>query len=173
MTSDRTLDQSPDRFNPHRLFPAGATYTNFTAELSHDNVSILTGCFQPVQRPRPSPLHFFSAKRFNPHRLFPAGATPYASLAAAAISGVSILTGCFQPVQPARSIGGQYVVMEFQSSPAVSSRCNERVSLILASFRVFQSSPAVSSRCNDIIPKLRDYILIKFQSSPAVSSRCN
>ena len=84
----------------------------------------------------------------------------------------------------------------FQSSPALSGRCNRGVSSIPYGYTEFQSSPALSGRCNqgraararrvyrfnphrpfragatrhDLhshIPRMR------FQSSPALSGRCN
>ena len=85
-------------FNPHRLFPAGAT---------------------PLSAPLTA-----SGSGFNPHRLFPAGAT-----------------ACGMRLYRCEPLW-------FQSSPAVSSRCNRYAGSQTTPIRMFQSSPAVSSRCN-------------------------
>ena len=61
---------------------------------------------------------------------------------------ISILTGCHQPVQP--NAGKAYLAYAalFQSSPAVTSRCNYANMTYGADPLLFQSSPAVTSRCN-------------------------
>ena len=60
----------------------------------------------------------------------------------------------------------------FQSSPALSGRCNRRPEGVVLYRIGFQSSPALSGRCN----LTDDYTLaryVEFQSSPALSGRCN
>ncbi len=87
-------------FNPHRPFRAGATPTGpAQAGPGQHPVSILTGPFGPVQRPgRPSPPS--RRPRFNPHRPFRAGATRRSLVPQAQDD------------------------FQFQSSPALSGRCN-------------------------------------------------
>ncbi len=161
----------------------------------HD-VSTLTGCFQPVQLP--TQAFRGTGDGFNPHRLFPAGAT------------------CSLRPSPASN-------WQFQPSPAVSSRCNNRASTAACALSIrfnphrlfpagataladadgherknprfnphrlfpagatlkprqvlcrclFQPSPAVSSRCNARPLPGQCVARIRFQPSPAVSSRCN
>ena len=157
-------------FNPHRPFRAGATSTTRSRPRG-TVVSILTGPFGPVQLPR-APLVVLGA-------------------------GVSILTGpfgpvqrfwrcwssrrtrCFNPHRPFRAGathvegGPKRAVMTFQSSPALSGRCNHvfrrrpdvrlAVSILTGPFGPVQ--PAAAS-----MAEVRYW---PFQSSPALSGRCN
>ena len=60
----------------------------------------------------------------------------------------------------------------FQSSPALSGRCNALGMPLSLAQAVFQSSPALSGRCNHLL--LLVHAPSKaFQSSPALSGRCN
>ncbi len=148
----RTLSPMISRsFNPHRPFRAGATSTRLgysPAEVTV--VSILTGPFGPVQPSgTPGSMSSTPPASFNPHRPFRAGAT-----------------GGRQPPRP--------LLVLFQSSPALSGRCNPRFSsgTFPPSLPAFQSSPALSGRCNMV--RLRKAGRWKvFQSSPALSGRCN
>ena len=135
------------RFNPHRPFQAGATtrrrgrpgleavFQSSPALSGRCNaymlgalglpygVSILTGPFRPVQRAVQHGLH--------------GGGPP-----------VSILTGPFRPVQQDCGRSNSTAQGEFQSSPALSGRCNLVRASGLNARSGFQSSPALSGRCN-------------------------
>ena len=88
------------RFNPHRPFRAGATMLMLVLPLLP---SYVLG--------------------FNPHRPFRAGATDTAARLAQT-GRVSILTGPFGPVQPGQTRRISASNPLFQSSPALSGRCN-------------------------------------------------
>ncbi len=109
-------------FNPHRLFPAGATRVQtpcgfISADEFQSSPAVSSRCNTR------GPCHARRACCFNPHRLFPAGATVRPNLRPDAGRRVSILTGCFQPVQRRKDTKKRHEE-KFQSSPAVSSRCN-------------------------------------------------
>ena len=88
-------------------------------------VSILTGPFRPVQHRQGGAACSTSWAYFNPHRPFRAGATSW---------------GFRQP--PSESCA-------FQSSPALSGRCNHFKTFVeVTDPEGFQSSPALSGRCN-------------------------
>ena len=156
-------------------------------------VSILTGPFGPVQPDYPL-IKRNNTLSFNPHRPFRAGATLFFSYNLHPL-GVSILTGPFGPVQQPPA-GAFTLAAMFQSSPALSGRCNDAGGGIVKYNIVFQSSPALSGRCNrwntsTLAPKLRfnphrpfragatysaamsSSSSSMFQSSPALSGRCN
>ena len=137
-------------------------------------VSILTGCPQPVQPPRRSPTICVSPC-FNPHRLPSAGATGWGR------SGRWSSSACFNPhrlpsagATRCRGDAHVVVVLEFQSSPAALSRCNAMPKTgIWRALCQFQSSPAALSRCNTNWCDRYDTYNREFQSSPAALSRCN
>ena len=86
-------------------------------------VSILTGPFEPVQRSRPGQ---FSGPGRVSILTGPFGPVqPYDPYYNAYRGGVSILTGPFGPVQHDPEVHGPARKM-FQSSPALSGRCNSR-----------------------------------------------
>ena len=132
-------------FNPHRPFRAGATP-------GRDTGAPEFGCFNPHRPFRagatgPPGCHPPSGRSFNPHRPFRAGATWFSTASCARTTG-------------------------FQSSPALSGRCNLPLPLLPTIRMRFQSSPALSGRCNQgkTRPVIED---AKFQSSQALSGRCN
>ena len=132
------------RFNPHRPFRAGATA--YVVGVSHpDVVSILTGPFGPVQL---NPLPRFLVCDF-----------------------VSILTGPFGPVQLHPS-GQDQCDDQFQSSPALSGRCNAcsaTASPTSTSFNPHRPFRAGATSMTNPTPRPTN----QFQSSPALSGRCN
>ena len=89
------------------------------------------------------------------------------------------------------------MVTVFQSSPALSGRCNQGIREGIRGEKTwFQSSPALSGRCNETYDRVELYLLsvsiltgpfgpvqrmtamaraneMEFQSSPALSGRCN
>ena len=96
----------------------------------------------------PTPSRQEPTQGFNPHRPFRAGATG---------TLLQLL----------------HVLELFQSSPALSGRCNMNLPYWARPFSItFQSSPALSGRCN-IGLTAAVFIPILFQSSPALSGRCN
>ena len=132
-------------------------------------VSILTGPFGPVQREGLAYLE--------------------------GVQDVSILTGPFGPVQLPQVSVMTSPTWRFQSSPALSGRCNVAAAGAAPLLGKFQSSPALSGRCNprgvedlvgrvlvsiltgpfgpvQLVPEGATYLL-RFQSSPALSGRCN
>ena len=157
-------------FNPHRPFRAGATWHPVDAQNHVAVVSILTGPFGPVQRGHRKggeaemnvsiltgpfgPVQRLeggsrgdNARGFNPHRPFRAGATRRLGYAGPRGRG-------FNPHRPFRAgatVGpcqSRPALMPFQSSPALSGRCNPRPTPTSTPTRSFQSSPALSGRCN-------------------------
>ncbi len=109
---------------------------------------------------------------FNPHRPFRAGATRCENARRGNGQPVSILTGPFGPVQLLAVL--EYCrVRRFQSSPALSGRCNRKRSPTSTSTVLFQSSPALSGRCNVLSCIMSPPLVVRFQSSPALSGRCN
>ena len=113
-----------------------------------------------------------SESGFNPHRPFRAGATPGIVTLYHDEARVSILTGPFGPVQQGDGLVAVVRAVLFQSSPALSGRCNFTLTARWGVNYKFQSSPALSGRCND---SWMSAILTEFafQSSPALSGRCN
>ncbi len=109
------------RFNPHRPFRAGATRVKSWRLPGMAEVSILTGPFGPVQH----------TPRFDPPKKH----------------DVSILTGPFGPVQP--NEGGQIAnklsvsILTGPFGPVQRMPLNS-----LRPYQQFQSSPALSGRCN-------------------------
>gem|GEM_PF-5691440 len=96
-----------------------------------------------------SPSAFWRWSGFNPHRPFRAGATRGLALDELEHLVVSILTGPFGPVQPWTWRNEAPSAPMFQSSPALSGRCNLHQLFFKFPRKVgFQSSPALSGRCN-------------------------
>ena len=118
---------------------------------------------------RPSIGHLLS--RFNPHRPFRAGATPRSG-GRARSQPVSILTGPFGPVQHwdcrERATGALVSILTGPFGPVQL----EARDLDWGVSSVFQSSPALSGRCNSTFAT-HWFALVAFQSSPALSGRCN
>ena len=205
-------------FNPHRPFQAGAT-RRFTRQLSVNRefqsspalsgrcnpmalyspcgcgwVSILTGPFRPVQ---PETLRLIRAVQFVSILTGPFRPVQRGAFAAYGVRPrfVSILTGPFRPVQHEAALRS-YWALQFQSSPALSGRCNSAtssrqeirpgVSILTGPFRPVQPKG---------VKMYEDYFLVsiltgpfrpvqrrarvrgvgggEFQSSPALSGRCN
>ena len=131
-------------FNPHPAFRPGATPCTRSAFCS-DPVSILTRPFDRVQLGQRA----ISAKRprFNPHPAFRPGAT--------FLSWYAYNSG-----------------NRFQSSPGLSTGCNNSVLRHLRQGRQFQSPPGLSTGCNHraCYRRVADAL---FQSSPGLSTGCN
>ncbi len=87
-----------------------------------DRVSILTGPFRPVQLLDPATNLTLGAVSILTGPFRPV--QPARVLAERGFDLVSILTGPFGPVQQVEANYEQVSVTEFQSSPALSGRCN-------------------------------------------------
>ena len=132
--------------------------------------SILTGPFGPVQRVCAG-TGAPGGSCFNPHRPFRAGATIHAN--------AHVLERLMFQSSPALSgrcnlydVDLAVTAPTFQSSPALSGRCNFWTSWPLRAVKSFQSSPALSGRCN--YSAIEEVVtMTQFQSSPALSGRCN
>ncbi len=137
-------------------------------------VSILTGPFGPVQ-PGPPGERPGGARSFNPHRPFRAGATLRGAHGHfAPLRPVSILTGPFGPVQPLSPCTSDHQHQRFQSSPALSGRCNQPRLAMLPGPRARCFNPHRPFRAGATIPgRVRAPRRTVFQSSPALSGRCN
>ncbi len=101
--------------------------TEYRVSKSSLRVSILTGDHSPVQQAR----HIAKCYLFI----------------------VSILTGDHSPVQPIDEVLLDFVMFEFQSSPAITRRCNEVSQNPAPRGKAFQSSPAITRRCNLVPPR--------------------
>ena len=134
-----------------------------------DNVSILTGPFGPVQRrlgrscPAGVDVSILTGPFGPVQRSYNSGFSGNGK--------VSILTGPFGPVQPGhralRRLPGRVSILTGPFGPVQLSPTPWRMP-----GREFQSSPALSGRCNAILEELRGGPMT-FQSSPALSGRCN
>ncbi len=135
-------------------------------------VSILTGPFGPVQPPRSSPAADGRCRGFNPHRPFRAGATGSCCWTACPGSRFQSSPALSGRCNVDRS-GVASSLRGFQSSPALSGRCNVPTAQAGPAEPGFQSSPALSGRCNRPVPRAGRAQPRRFQSSPALSGRCN
>ena len=143
-------------FNPHRLSPAGATLS--AAQLAgtrsmhvfQSSPAVSSRCNDSRHATFARSLH-----RFQSSPASPAGATRTSSADCTVLHAVSILTGCLQPVQLHTVHPALPSRVRFQSSPAVSSRCNVRtsaaicarlveVSILTGCLQPVQRSPAAA-----------------------------